>query len=495
MREAGRPVFEPRLQRESGSLGHIFPAEHLDAAFAAEYQFSPVAQVTLDRNGCICRLNLAAANLLKGSRPQLLNMPFLAFVDKSYCRIFLDHLSTCLRFRRRVSTEIILASYTRSSGPVELQSVAGVDQSKEGAVCRTSIIEKSDGELLISPRDVSKCQGAAPDLHQAQDLFEEILTNNSIATAILSLKTKRFLSVNEVFGDLAGFRQSEIVHRSLSEVGWRLRTSDREDLIQRLGPHVSIRNCEAQIRVPDGRVVDVLASAKTILFGGELCVLLMLQDLTDLQRLKQDVIDISEEEHKRFSRDLHDSHCQDLTAMAFFAETIAARLDNKDPENADQIRELGDMIRKSAENVHTLAANLDSRQIEQSGLTNALKELASRTSLRFSLACTTKIDRKCRFRDATVAIHLYRIAQEAISNAARHSGAKRIGIKVRLEGDIGILQVEDDGHGFSVEKKPAGFGLRTMEYRAALIKGSLSTVSRPGTGTVVTCSFPALAVK
>ena len=100
-----------------------------------------------------------------------------------------------------------------------------------------------------------------------------------------------------------------------------------------------------------------------------------------------------------------------------------------------------------------------------------------------------------RFQDTVLAVHLYRIAQEAASNAARHGHAKRIDIKVLLEGDVGILQIEDDGQGFSIEKKPNGLGLRTMEYRATVIKGTLKIDSKTGTGTVVTCSFPALAVK
>jgi signal transduction histidine kinase len=191
----------------------------------------------------------------------------------------------------------------------------------------------------------------------------------------------------------------------------------------------------------------------------------------------------------------HDSHCQDLTAIAFFAETIAAALDSKDAESAGQIRVLGDMIRKSAENVHSLAAGLSSQQVEESGLAAALKDLASRTGQRFGLVCTAKVDPTCRFRDTVSAVHLYRIAQEATSNAARHGHAKRIDIKLGLEDDTGILQIEDDGQGFSMEKKPNGLGLRTMEYPATAIKGTLKIDSKPGIGTVVTCSFPALAAK
>jgi PAS domain S-box-containing protein len=606
MHEPGRAGLQPRLQLTESLGAEKLWSEHSEASLAAEYRLSPIAHVTLDRNGCICRLNLAAANLLKGDKFRLLNVPFLAFVERSYCRAFLDHLAACIRLRQRVSTELMLASHTRSGALVELQSIPGVDQSGDGVICRTAIISKSERELatraisgdrqyyaelfelspdailvqvegkiasanpgamklfgtenvdellgrsfleivhpdyhemvrerfqrvqqgeanlpiaeekfvrrdgrsvtvnvisrpavfqgkpaiLVLARDVSERLELEEGLHRAEDLSAQILANNSIATAIISLETERFLKANGFFCKLTGVDPSKIVGRSLSEIGWRLTTNEQDDIIKNLGPQSSIQSREAQVHRPDGSVTDVLASAKTVQFGGERCVLLMAQELTDLHRLKQDVVAISEEERKRFSRDLHDSHCQDLTAIAFFAETIAATLDSKDPKNAGQIRELGDMVRRSAENVHSLAAGLSSQQVEQSGLAAALKDLAARTSQRFGLDCCAKIDRRCWFRDTVLAVHLYRIAQEATSNAARHSHAKKIDIKLSLEGDLGILQIEDDGHGFSVEKKPNGLGLRTMEYRAAVIKGTLNIDSKSGFGTVVSCSFPASA--
>jgi PAS domain S-box-containing protein len=609
MHETGRTDLQRRLQPTGVSIGaERLWSEQFDPSLATEYNLSPVPHVTLDRNGCICRLNLAAANLLKGDKFQLRNVPFLAFVERSYCRAFLDHLAACIQFQKKVSTELMLASHTRSGAPVELQSIPGIDQLEGALICRTAIISKSEREsaprtlsgdrqyyaelfelspdailvqvdgkiatanpgavklfgagnvnellgkgffeivhpdyhemvreriqrirqgeselpiveekfvrrdgtsvtvnvmsrpavfqgkpaILVLARDVSERLELEEDLHRAEDLSAQILANNSIATAIISLETERVLKANAIFCALTGLPQFKIVGCSLSEAGWRLIAGQQDDIIKNLGPRSSIQNREAQVRRQDGTVTDVLASAKTIQFGDEQCVLLMVQDLTDLQRLKHDVVAISEEEQKRFSRDLHDSHCQDLTAIAFFAETIAAALDSKDTESAGQIRELGEMVRKSAENVHSLAVGLSSQQIEQSGLAAALKDLASRTGQRFGLVSTAKVDGTCRFQDTVLAVHLYRIAQEAASNAARHGHAKRIDFKVLLEDDVGILQIEDDGQGFSIEKKPNGLGLRTMEYRATVIKGTLKIDSKPGIGTVVTCSFPALAVK
>jgi len=140
--------------------------------------------------------------------------------------------------------------------------------------------------------------------------------------------------------------------------------------------------------------------------------------------------------------------------------------------------------------VHALAVGLDSQHIQETGLIIALEELVSRVGRRFGLSCTADIDRKLGDHTAAQAVHLYRIAQEALSNAARHGHAQSIKLEFHLDGNIGILRITDDGVGFSVGKGPNGLGLRTMEYRASVIKGTLKIDSQPGAGTVVVCSFP-----
>jgi signal transduction histidine kinase len=224
--------------------------------------------------------------------------------------------------------------------------------------------------------------------------------------------------------------------------------------------------------------------------GGEPCALVMLQDMSDLNKLKRDLVHISEEEQRRFARDLHDSHCQDLTAAVFFAEAIAASLDKTDKENAGQLRTLAEMVRRSIENAHRLAADLGALDVERSGLDQALQELASHTLERFGVACSFNSKGAKAIRDNALATHLYRITQEAVSNAARHGHAKKIDVALSVEADQGILRILDNGEGFSAGKKPTGLGVRTMKYRAAEIGGTLRFESKPKIGTTVVCSFP-----
>jgi hypothetical protein len=144
--------LEPLRRDQIGSTGS-------ESALASEYQFSPIPKVTLDRNGCICRMNTAAADLLKGELSPLFKVPFIAFTEKSYCHVFLD-LSTCLRFRRKSCAQLILANRTRATGSVELQtgslkrrrvmgpSIAAPGKSISGCALR-AIVARCGSKMMV----------------------------------------------------------------------------------------------------------------------------------------------------------------------------------------------------------------------------------------------------------------------------------------------------------------------------------------------------------
>ena len=452
---------------------------------SAEYEFSPVGQVALDRNGRIRRINRAAADLLKGNASQLLNVPFVACVDGSYCRVFLDHFTTCIHLRTAIWSEIVLADFARCRAPVELRSVPGIDPNSGEVFCRTALL----------PRDVSRRHQMEAELHQAKDLFSQILANNAIATAIISVMARRFVTANQMFYDLVGLTERDVVGLSLLEVGLRVLKEGRETRIEELWSSDANKDIECCLVTPHRETIEVVDSTRVIVFGGEPCALLMVQDLSDLKRLKHDLIQISEEEQRRFGRDLHDSHCQDLTAIVFFAETIAASLGDKDKEIAGQIRSLAEMVRRSAESAHRLAAGLGGSVVEQDGLPHALEEMASHAKERYGVDCSLTIKGMNAIQDGAAVTHLYRITQEAVSNAARHGQAKKIAVTLLVEGDNGILKISDDGQGIPPIKEAKGLGLRTMRYRAAELMGALRIDSEPGSGTVVTCSFPVKQAK
>jgi signal transduction histidine kinase len=125
-------------------------------------------------------------------------------------------------------------------------------------------------------------------------------------------------------------------------------------------------------------------------------------------------------------------------------------------------------------------------------LSVALQGLAANVSERFGVACTFKGDEAVPVRDSTTATQLYHIAQEAVTNAAKHAHANRITIELAQKGQRLTLVVSDDGKGFPDKlPDPPGLGLRLMAHGAALIGGKFSVQRNRSGGTVVTCKLTA----
>jgi signal transduction histidine kinase len=121
----------------------------------------------------------------------------------------------------------------------------------------------------------------------------------------------------------------------------------------------------------------------------------------------------------------------------------------------------------------------------------ALEELAAKTSEHFGVECLLRSGDARLSLDDFRAIHLYRIAQEAINNAIRHGKAARLIVTLSRIGDRGILTVQDDGSGMPDQQAPSsGMGLRIMRHRARMLGGQLDIYEEAATGVTISCSFP-----
>ena len=128
---------------------------------------------------------------------------------------------------------------------------------------------------------------------------------------------------------------------------------------------------------------------------------------------------------------------------------------------------------------------------EAHGLMSALEHWAGEVSELFHVACRFECRDPVLVHDEALADHLYRLAQEAVTNAIKHGRARNITIGLAVVKGGGVLTIRDDGCGFDVaSESQSGLGLRTMNYRAKMIGGSLSVQSSPNGGTVVSCLFP-----
>ena len=217
------------------------------------------------------------------------------------------------------------------------------------------------------------------------------------------------------------------------------------------------------------------------------------EEMVERQRLEREILDIGEGERRRIGRDLHDSVGQLLTGTALASQVLKEKLSSRGlPEASDLTRVIA-MVEEVIELTRRLSRGLDPIDVDGLGLAEGLYELAERTSALSSARCEFVSESNVEVRDRGTAIHLYRIVQEAITNALKHADAKTI--LVRLESSPGELRllVSDDGVGLPpTSRRGPGMGLRIMAHRAAVIGGSFAARRRPGGGTEIECRVPDL---
>ncbi len=220
------------------------------------------------------------------------------------------------------------------------------------------------------------------------------------------------------------------------------------------------------------------------------------RDLTERRRLEAEVLEISEQERRRIGQDLHDGICQQLAGLALVTHSMEEKLRKARRPEADQIARCRDEIAAIIAETRRLARGLCPVVLESEGLMAALDELARSTNQPPRLKCRFECPKATPLGDSLVATHLYRIAQEAVNNALKHSGAKTITITLSPAEEGLHLTVTDDGSGLPDSFSPnTGMGLHIMQYRARLLGGTLAVRPANPRGTSVTCVIPKLALE
>lgn len=222
----------------------------------------------------------------------------------------------------------------------------------------------------------------------------------------------------------------------------------------------------------------------------------LLKEIERRKLLEKELLSIAERERQRIGRELHDSIGQQLTGIAFMMEVLGEKLDAK--SSAEELlyaEKINSCVDQVVEQTRNLAKGLAPVELDGNGLVSAIQELASNTEQVFNVSCIFKCDNTFSVNDVSVAMNLYRIAQEAITNAVRHGNARNILISlIAVPGTPGgersrlKLTIENDGLDFPTKtSQNDGMGLKIMRYRAEVINSSLRIRRRTNGGTIVTC--------
>jgi PAS domain S-box-containing protein len=208
------------------------------------------------------------------------------------------------------------------------------------------------------------------------------------------------------------------------------------------------------------------------------------------QQLERELLEISEREKRRIGEDLHDMVCQELTATALFLKSSAKKIAKENPGAAETLEHSAQTVNRNVVLARELAGGLQAIELKASGLKNALRNLAAQACENTGIKCHFKCARGVRVPDDTAALHLYRVAQEAVTNAVKHSGATNVLISLDRDPKHVCVSVQDDGKGFTVRKRRKGLGLHMMRYRANALGGELKVQRRRTGGMDITCVIP-----
>ena len=213
------------------------------------------------------------------------------------------------------------------------------------------------------------------------------------------------------------------------------------------------------------------------------------REMAERQRLDREVAQVADRERRRLGQDLHDRLGQHLTGTALAAQVLKEKLAAKSAPEVTEAEKVVTYVEEGIDLTRNLARGFFSPELEADGLSVALEGLAENISERFAVNCAFHAEGPISMRDPTVATQLYRIAQEAATNAAKHAGAEQIDIRISVADSEITLAVIDDGVGFPDNLSYSkGLGLRLMRHGAALIGGTFNVRRNGQRGTVATCT-------
>lgn len=220
----------------------------------------------------------------------------------------------------------------------------------------------------------------------------------------------------------------------------------------------------------------------------ELAFLRMMRRLeAERRRAGSAALRAQEEERTRVARDLHDEVNQSLTGLLLRLE--AAR-EAAPPELEGELAETKALANQAMTELLSLARQLRPTALDDLGLTAAIGGQVEQLG-HGEIDAHLEVEGDFSDLGDDAQLVVYRVAQEALSNAARHSGASRIEVRLRRTSDGGVLlDVADDGRGFAFDESERGLGIGGMRERALLVGGELTIESRPGHGTTVRLTVP-----
>lgn len=292
-----------------------------------------------------------------------------------------------------------------------------------------------------------------------------------------------------------GYSRKEMIGQSILTLMPPSRKAEEREILKRIRRGESVDHFETVRRRKDGRLIDISVTISPIRDpqGNIIGASKVARDITERKRLEKEILEISEREQRRIGQDLHDGLCQHLAGIEMLSQVLAQRLAARHKNGSARATEIARAVREAISQTRLLARGLSPVTLESEGLMSALAELAFNLEKIFGVYCVFDCEKIVKCDDQAAATHLFRIAQEAVSNAIKHGKARMITISLREDPAQLRLTVSDNGKGFPENfSGGTGMGLRIMQTRIGMVGGTVKFERNPGGGIRVYCTAPKL---
>jgi PAS domain S-box-containing protein len=388
--------------------------------------------------------------------------------------------------------------YVRKDGsPVWVQVTTSVIRDEHGRPLRGAVIV----------RDVTDRRHAIESLQRTRTELErrvkvrttELAAANQRLETLIAASPLSIISLgpdlivrrwNPASEQLFGWKETEVLGKPLPI----LPSADRdryESEVRRLLTDPTLRHLEMLTQHREGDLLDVsiwrapLYDENNTLIGS----MAIIMNVTESKRLERALLDAGEREQRRIGQDLHDQLCQQLLGVACVLKALAINAEKNSNLRPEDLHNAARLVNDSVQQTRDIARGLHPVELDAEGLMSALRELAERINA--TVPCELHCHRPVLVNDPDAAMHYYRIAQEAVTNAVRHAEPTQILIRLTEDPEHILLEILDNGRGLeSASTRGGGMGLDIMKYRAHAIGGRLLLETQPSGGTRVACSIP-----
>jgi len=310
------------------------------------------------------------------------------------------------------------------------------------------------------------------------------------------------MEVNETFEELTGWKSDEVAGRSQSEIKLWVDLEHRSAFLKQLLAEGNVRDLEIRIRRKDGQIRTTLGSAELIEVDGESCCLSVWADITERKQAEEDLASVShklieaqEKERTRIARELHDDINQRMALLTIELEQLQQSNPSLDGEARRRMKTLVKHVSDIGKEVQAISHRLHSSKLEILGVVAACRSFCREVVERNKVIVDFSEEGTPRGVPHDVSLCLFRILQESLNNAIKHSGAQHFEVRLRGVSDEIQLSVRDRGVGFDTQAALSGHGLGliSMRERASLVKGTISITSKPMAGTEISLRVPIAA--